>query len=302
VTDIVFGVHTGPSNTTVAELQALWRYVEDGPFQWISIWDHLYGADGTSPDNLEAIAIHTALAMTTTRVTCGSLVYCAAYRHPAVLAKAMATIDHLSGGRCAFGIGSGWARYEYDAYGYEFARPKVRLDLMEESLTCIAGLLRQGEDERLSFAGEHFTMTDAACVPPPLQERLPLWVGGGGEQRTLPITARLADGWNVPFIAADEFARKNAVLDELCVAAGREPGDVARAVNVGYAVDEASITAQFGPLSEVLAPGVLLGSTDRIAEGVARYVEAGATQINLALRAPFAYDAIDALAAYIESR
>ncbi|HQF96551.1 MAG TPA: LLM class flavin-dependent oxidoreductase, partial [Microthrixaceae bacterium] len=101
--DIVFGVHTGPSNTTTAELISLWRRIEDGPFDWISIWDHFYGADGTSPDNLEAVAMHTALAMTTTRVTCGSLVYCAGYRHPAVLANAMATIDHLSGGRCAFG-------------------------------------------------------------------------------------------------------------------------------------------------------------------------------------------------------
>ena len=300
--DVVFGVHTGPSNTTVDELVALWRHVEQGPFEWISIWDHFYGADGMSPDNLEAVAIHTALAMSTTRVTCGSLVYCAGYRHPAVLANAMATIDHLSGGRCAFGIGAGWAHFEYDAYGMRYPRSKERLDVMEESLQCVKGLLHQGEDGRFDFTGEHFSMVDAACVPAPVQQHLPLWVGGGGEKRTLPITARYADGWNVPFISPEQFAHKNAVLDDLCVAEGRDPSSIARAVNVGYAPDQDSITAQFGPLAEALAPGVLTGSTDEIADGVGRFIEAGATQINLALRAPFSYEAVEALAAHIESR
>ena len=300
--DIVFGVHTGPSNTTTDELISLWQRIEDGPFDWISIWDHFYGADGTSPDNLEAVAMHTALAMTTTRVTCGSLVYCAGYRHPAVLANAMATIDHLSGGRCAFGIGAGWATFEYAAYGIPYDRAGVRLDVMEESLRCVQGLLHHGVDHRFDFAGQHFTMTDAACVPAPVQPHLPLWVGGAGERRTLPIAAKYADGWNVPFISPDQFARKNALLDELCEREGRDPSSVARAVNVGYAVDAASIASQFGPLAEALAPGVLTGSTDEIAEGVGRFIDAGATQINLALRAPFSREAIDALANYIESR
>jgi alkanesulfonate monooxygenase SsuD/methylene tetrahydromethanopterin reductase-like flavin-dependent oxidoreductase (luciferase family) len=299
--DITFGVHTGPSNTTVGELVALWSHVEQGPFDWISIWDHLYGADGTSPHNLEAVAMHTALAMSTSRVTCGSLVYCAGYRHPAVLANAMATIDHLSGGRCAFGIGAGWAHYEYDAYGFHFARSRGRLDLMEESLRCIAGLLRQGEDERFDFEGEHFTMHDAACVPAPVQERLPIWVGGGGERRTLPMAARHADGWNVPFISPEQFRHKNELLDELCEAEGRDPASLARAVNVGHASDDASLETQFGALAEVLAPGVLMGTTAELTEGIGRFVEAGATQINLALRAPFAYEAVDAVAASIES-
>lgn len=300
--EIVFGVHTGPSNCSVDDLQALWRHVEDGPFDWISIWDHLYSADAVSPHNFDAVAIHTALAMTTTRVTCGSLVYCAGFRHPIALAKAMATIDHLSGGRCAFGIGAGWLRTEFAAYGLPYPRGPRRLDVMEESVQCIRGLLRLGDGERFDFVGEHFTMTDAAFEPAPVQRNLPLWVGGGGEKRTLPIAARLADGWNVPFIGPDEFARKNRILDELCERAGRDPSTLARAINVGYAADEASLRAQFGPLTDAMAPGVLLGSTEQIAEGVGRFVEAGATQINLALRAPFAYDAVDAFAAYVGGR
>lgn len=119
--------------------------------------------------------------------------------------------------------------------------------------------------------------------------------------RTLPIAAKYADGWNVPFISPDQFARKNALLDELCEREGRDPSSVARAVNVGYAVDVGAIVPQFGPLAEALAPGVLTGSTDEIAEGVGRFIDAGATQINLALRAPFSLEAIDVLN-YIESR
>ena len=80
--DVSFGLHTGPSNTTVDELRALWRRAEEGPFDWISIWDHLYGADGISTTNLEAVALQTALALSTSRVRCGALVYCAAFRHP----------------------------------------------------------------------------------------------------------------------------------------------------------------------------------------------------------------------------
>jgi len=302
MSDIVFGVHTGPSNCTVDDLVSLWRRVEAGPFDWISIWDHLYSADATSAHNFDGIAIHTALAMSTSRVTCGSLVYCAGFRHPAVLAKAMSTIDHLSGGRCAFGIGAGWLYQEFEAYGFEYGRSKERLDVMEESLQCVSGLLHQGQGGRFSFQGSHFAMTEAALEPAPVQARLPIWVGGGGERRTLPIAATYADGWNVPFISPDEFARKNRLLDELCERGGRDPRSLARSVNVGYAVDETAIAAQFGGLAEALSPGILTGSTERIAEGVGRFVDAGATQINLALRAPFALDAVDAFATYIESR
>ena len=104
-----WGVHTGLQNTSVGELTALWHHIEDLGFDWISIWDHFYSADLTGPHCLEAVAAHTALALSTTQVRCGSLVYCAGYRHPAVLANAMATIDHLSDGRVEFGIGAGWA-------------------------------------------------------------------------------------------------------------------------------------------------------------------------------------------------
>lgn len=293
----VFGVHTGPSNTTVGELTALWARIEDGPFDWISIFDHFYAADGTTTTNFDAVAIHAALAMTTTRVRCGSLVYCAGYRHPGVLAKAIATIDHLSGGRCDLGIGAGWARWEYDAYGIDFPRTGKRLDIMEEALRCLKGLLHGTgtEGDRFSFAGDHFRFDDAANDPRPIQAALPLWVGGGGEQRTLRIAAELADGWNVPFVSPSQFAHKREVLHRWCAELGRDPADVRCSVNVGCAPTEESLARQFGQTTEFVRPGVLMGSTQEMVEGIGRYVEAGADQINLAMRAPFELGSLDAI-------
>ncbi len=298
----IFGCQTGVANTSIDELRSLWRRIEDGPFDWISVWDHFYAADGATRANFEAVAVHTALAMSTTRVRCGALVYCAGYRHPAVLANAMVTIDHLSAGRCEFGIGAGWALDEYRAHGFPFGDAPTRLDIMEESLRCVIGLLRPSTDEGFTFHGRHFDMVDAVCQPRTIQDPLPIWVGGGGELRSIPLAAELADGWNVPYISPEEFERKCSVLDAAALRAGRAPSEIRRAVNVGCARDETALRAQFGEISDVVRPGVLMGSPQQIVDAIGRYEDAGADQINLAMRAPFELDALDLVADAIASR
>ncbi len=294
----IFGVHTGLQNTTVDELRDLWRRIEAGPFDWISIWDHFYSADFTGAHCLEAVAAHTALACETNRVRVGSLVYCAGYRHPAVLANAMATIDHLSGGRVDFGIGAGWARNEYEAYGIPFPPAGVRLDILEESVQCIRGLLR---DEVTNFSGQHFTLTDARCEPKPVQPELPIWVGGGGEKRTLKIAGRYADGWNVPFVAPETFANKREVLAGHAADAGRSINQIRTAVNVGLCPTEDDLRDQFGALAEGVRPGVLMGSEHQMIDHLSRYIEVGVEQINIAIRAPWQLDHLDLMTTTIES-
>ncbi|MET0827160.1 MAG: TIGR03560 family F420-dependent LLM class oxidoreductase [Acidimicrobiales bacterium] len=289
----LWGVHTGLQNTTVTELQDLWRRIEDHGFDWISIWDHFYAADLAGTHCLEAVAAHTALAMSTERVRVGALVYCAGYRHPAVLAKAIATIDHFSGGRADIGLGAGWASGEYHAYGIPYPGDGARLDILEEAVQCIQSLLRQ---DRTDFAGDLFTLTDAACDPKPLQAELPIWIGGGGEKRTLAIAARYADGWNIPLVAPEVFARKKSVLAEHCDRVGRDPGEIRCAVNVGAAVDDAALRAQFGGMTDYARPGCLVGSPDEMVDQVGAFVDAGADQINLALRAPWDLAVLDHLA------
>ena len=281
----VFGVHTGLQNTTMAEVRGLWTRIEDAGYGWISIWDHFYAADMTGgPVCHEAVAAHAALACTTSRVRVGSLVYCVGYRHPAVLANALCTIDHLSNGRADLGLGAGWSQLEYDAYGIPFPSAKVRLDMLEESAECIRGLLR---DESTNFKGEHFTLTDAKCEPKPVQANLPIWIGGGGEKRTLRIAAKLADAWNVPFIPPEEFARKRDVLHGHCEAIGRDPRAIHCAVNVGLAWREEDLAPQFGAMADYVRPGVLMGSDEQVIDRIGQYVEAGADQVNIAVRAPF---------------
>jgi len=294
----IFGVHTGLQNTTVEELRDLWRRIEEGPFDWISIWDHFYAADFTGAHCLEAVSAHTALACATTRVRCGSLVYCAGYRHPAVLANAIATIDHLSGGRADIGLGAGWAFNEYQAYGIPFPTAGTRLDILEESVQCVRGLLR---DDVTDFAGEHFTLTEARCEPKPLQAELPIWVGGGGEKRTLRIAGRHADGWNVPFVAPEAFAHKREVLAGHAADAGRSLDDIRCTVNVGLCPTEADLQEQFGGLAPAVRPGVLMGSEQQMVEHLHRYVDAGAQQINLAMRAPWQLDHLELMATTIEA-
>ena len=292
----LYGVHTGLQATSTDELQKLWRDIEAWGFDWISIWDHFYGATGRPDDAncLEAVALHTALALTTERVRCGSLVYSIGYRHPAVIAKAITAIDHLSGGRADVGLGAGWSEVEYRAYGIAFPSPGVRLDQLEEGAEIVRGLLHAGTT---TLAGRHFAVTEARNEPRPVQDRIPIWIGGGGEKRTLRIAARFADGWNVPFVAPETYAHKRAVLHQHCADVGRDPGEIRCAVNVGLAWTDEGLRAQFGALADYVAPGVLTGSDEQVIDRINQYVEAGADQVNIALRAPFDAEALERFSA-----
>ncbi|MDQ1375018.1 MAG: hypothetical protein QOJ09_2356 [Actinomycetota bacterium] len=294
----VYGVHAGLQHTTTDELIDLWHRVEAAGYGWISIWDHFYAADLTgNPNCHEAVATHAALACSTTRVHCGSLVYCVGYRHPAVLANAVATIDHLSHGRAHIGLGAGWSQVEYDAYGIRFAPVAERMDTLEEAAACVRGLLH---DETTTFEGKHFRLTDAQCVPRPVQAKLPIWIGGGGEKRTLRIAARYADGWNIPFVAPEEFARKRSILHQHCEAVQRDPSEITCAVNVGLAWREEDLEPQFGNLRMAVRPGVLMGSDEEVLDRIGQYVDAGADQLNIAVRAPWDPDGLERLAAALK--
>lgn len=290
----VFGVHTGLQNISVEQLRTSWRKIEALGYAWISIWDHFYGATGRPDDAqcLEAVAMHAALACETSRVRIGSLVYSIGYRHPAVLAKAITTIDHLSGGRAEMGLGSGWAIVEYNAYGIEFPQTKTRMDQLEEGIQVLQALLHTDVSD---FAGEHFSLQQARNEPRPVQAKLPIWIGGGGEKRTLNIAAKYANGWNVPFITPEQFAHKRTVLSEHCDRAGRDVKEITCAINVGLAWSQDSLVAQFGALAPMVRQGCLTGSDEQVLDRIGQYVDAGADQVNVALRAPFDLDAIERL-------
>ena len=115
------------------------------------------------------------------------------YRHPAVLAKMAATLDHITGGRVTLGLGTGWQENEHRQYGIEFDSVAGRLQRLDEACAVIKALF---SEPKANFSGKHYQLSDASLEPKPVQKPLPLLVGGGGEKVTLKITAKYADAWN----------------------------------------------------------------------------------------------------------
>ncbi len=283
------------------DLRHLWRRADESGFWWVSVWDHFYPAQ-TAPTGtcFEAVSCHAALAALTTNVRCGCLVYAAGYRNPAVLAKVATTIDHLSGGRMELAIGAGWHEEEFAAYGFPFLSPAARLEQMDEAARIIKGLWTQ---ERTTFHGKHFQVTDALLNPKMLQPSPRLWLGTRGP-RALAITARHADAWNAAFLSPEDWGARNATLTRELEAIGRDPAGVLRSVNVGLvlAADQAGADAklahydrQFGPHAANVLAGSLYGTPQQAIDQVGAYREAGADLVIVALRAPFDLDGFEVL-------
>jgi tRNA-binding EMAP/Myf-like protein len=241
---------------------------------------------GTSVLPVVCGAANVAAGQKVVLATVGATVYPSG-KDPFTIGKAKIRGEVSEGMICAedeIGLGAGWAEPEYRGYGFPFAAAGGRLDILEEAAACVRSLLRE---EVTSFEGRHFRFQDARLEPRPVQTELPIWIGGGGERRTLRIVAEHADGWNVPFISPEDLARKREVLTRHCADVGRDPGAIRCAVNVGIAPDEAALEAQFGAIAPLVRPGVLVGQGRELADRIGQYLEAGADQVNIALRAPW---------------
>jgi alkanesulfonate monooxygenase SsuD/methylene tetrahydromethanopterin reductase-like flavin-dependent oxidoreductase (luciferase family) len=291
-----FGVH--PQNTDLASLRLVWRTAEELGYGWISVWDHFATSTSTGDNGcLDAVALQAALASETSRVTCGSLVYSIGFRHPAVLASAITAIDHISGGRAAIGIGAGWRLDDYQGFGLPFPPVADRLDQVEEGLQVLKALLHQ--DQPADYAGKWFQLREAQTVPRPLQPRIPIWLGGGGERRSIPLAARFADGWNLAVVSPEVFAQKRAVLHQACERLGRDPGEIATSVLLNVAWTQELLDQQladYGDIAEQARPGFLTGSEAQVADRVGQYVDAGADGVVLNMRAPFDIETIERFA------
>ena len=244
---------------------------------WDGVWvaDHFMGNPPMSPVEtpmLEAGSLVAALAAAVERVRIGTLVYGNTYRHPAVVAKMAATVDHVSGGRFVLGLGAGWQVNEHEQYGITLPPVGERVGRFGEAVEIIRGLLRQ---PTTTFAGRHYTVTDAVCEPKPVQAELPILVGGSGD-RMLGIVARGADEWNT-WGLPDHIAERSAMLTRRCEAVGRDPDSVARTAQalVVFTADDAE-----GERIAANAPRALMaGTPERLRDVVAAYAEAGLDEL-----------------------
>jgi F420-dependent oxidoreductase-like protein len=260
------------------EILELTQHCEASGWDGVYFADHFMpdAADGTplDGDTLECWSAMAALAALVPRVRLGSLVTSVTYRHPAVLANIAAAVDNISNGRLLLGIGAGWQVNEHAAYGLELGTVRERLDRFEEACEALTSLLRK---PRTSFGGEYYQMQDAPNQPAPVQDRLPLLIGGGGEKRTLRIAARYADEWNA-WTTPDVLAHKVQVLGQHCEALGRDPGEIAISTQglLFMSTDEAWLAdKRRGDIGRAS----IVGTPSEVTDIVGRYRDSGASEL-----------------------
>ena len=219
-----------------------------------------YGADPAPIASLEPLTTLAGIAAVTQRVRLGTLVLCSAFRHPALLARVVASIDLLSRGRLDLGLGAGWMREEFDAFGYRFGTVGERFESLEESLDVLRRLF--GGDP-VTYYGPTVALREAVLAPAP--ERGPaLWVGGKGGPRLLRLAARLADGWNLVWrVAPETYVGKVSDVRAACDAIGRDPATFGLSVGLYSLIgeDEASARAAFDR-GRAAAPGDAMAADD----------------------------------------
>jgi F420-dependent oxidoreductase-like protein len=194
---------------------------------WDGIWyaDHFMpNAEDTSTPWPEAWITLAAIGAQVPRLRIGTLVAGNTYRHPAVLAKMAATLDHITDGRVVLGLGSGWQENEHRQYGIPFYTVAERLRRLDEACQVIKLLYSESTS---SFDGRYYQLDNASLEPKPVQQPLPLLIGGGGETVTLKITAKYADAWNV-WGTPDVLEHKMAILDRHCADVGRDAKSIKR--------------------------------------------------------------------------
>ena len=261
-----------------------------------SAWmmDHLIWKGHQLPFNekgsvLESWTTLSALASLTQKIRLGALVLCNSYRNPALLAKMASTLDNISNGRLELGMGAGWHKEEYVAYGFPFPGVKDRIMRLREAITIIK---KMWTEKKPSFQGKYYNIKGAICEPKPLQKpHPPLWIGGAGEKLTLKVVAELADGYNVG-ASPQDFARKMRILKKHCKRVNRDFNAIQKSW-VGEVIidkdDEALarkievLKPKRTPLEEYLK-STIVGSPEKCLEKVSRYVREGATLFILLFR------------------
>jgi len=209
------------------------RQAEALGFESIWLFDHFQTFPEPSDEiTFESFTALSVLAASTSRVRLGQMVVCAGFRNPALVAKMLSTMDVLSGGRMELGIGSGWKRDEFVAYGYGFPERPERLGRLGDSLEVITRMLAPGRTVRASFSGRYSSVEDAINVPKPLQERLPIVVGGNGPNVTWRLAARLADEINLDKMLPDDVAKALPVIHSRCEEIGRDPASLRVSVHI----------------------------------------------------------------------
>lgn len=228
-----FGIHLpifdidGGTTAIAGELARVGAAAENAGASWLSVMDHYFQIEAVGlpaeSNMLEAYTTLGYLAAHTESVELGVLVTGVTYRHPGLLAKIVTTLDVLSGGRAAFGVGAAWYAREHRALGVPFPALAERFERLEETLRICAQMWDPDIDG--SFTGRHYQLAETLCRPAPLR-RPRVMIGGSGERKTLKLVARYGDACNLFSTSVDDVAHKIDVLRRHCDAVGRDVAEI----------------------------------------------------------------------------
>jgi F420-dependent oxidoreductase-like protein len=300
---IRFGLQTSQQLVEWGALLDLWGKADAWGYDSLWAFDHFYPifVDPKGPC-FEGWTLLAALSQATKRARIGHLVNGNTYRNPCLVAKMAATLDHVSGGRLNLGIGAGWFELEHKAYGFDFKTVPARLEALDESLRILRGLFTQ---ETTTFHGKHYQVTDAMCLPPPLQRPSPpIMIGGTGRKVLLRIVAEHADLWNATGTASemaeligvirqhgdrvkrDTSAIENTVMLPLCYNAPKDRETFVCQLTAGM--------RQTTP--EKAREAIMIGSKQECIDTVERYSRAGVTHFIFMIFTPYFVEDIQAFA------
>ncbi len=297
-----FGLQLWSQHTDWPGFRDAARSAEDAGWDSIWTWDHLLAIFGPWEQSIfEGWSVLSALGPITTKVRLGLMVGANTFRNPGLTAKLATTLDHVSGGRAVLGIGGAWFEREHDAFGIDFASGVgERLDRLDEAVMLLRRLL---DGERFSHDGRFYTFHDALCEPRPIQERLPILVGGSGPKKTLRTVAERADAWNTSG-TIDEVAARLEILAAHGTDVGRDIGTIEKTISFPIVLrdDRAAAEDRFRALLDVngtdsLGPGpVLLGSPAEVADSIRPYRDLGFETVIVRMPGPYDTETIQRMA------
>ncbi len=289
---------------------AVARHAEAAGFETLFRSDHYDSFPGAGGrPTTDAWTVLAGLARETTRIRLGALVSPVTFRHPGNLAKVVATVDEMSGGRVELGLGAGWNEAEHRHHGFPFPPIEVRADMLEEQLAVLRGLW--GEPDGWTFDGRHYQVPGSLFRPRPVQQPgPPIIVGGEGSPRSMRIAVRFADEFNVTSSDASRVADRFAHLDEIARSAGRESSTIVHSAMVGVLVgrDQAEIDRRAASLLAAVGSPAdasawlaerrtrwIFGTPDDARAMADRFAAAGAQRLMLQDFLPWDLEMIDLL-------
>jgi alkanesulfonate monooxygenase SsuD/methylene tetrahydromethanopterin reductase-like flavin-dependent oxidoreductase (luciferase family) len=296
-----FGLQLWPQATTWQEVRDSAIAAENAGWDSIWTWDHLLAIQGPWQQPIyEGWTFLTGVASITSRVRVGLMVGANTFRNPGLTTKLATTLDHVSSGRAVLGIGGAWFDREHEAFGIDFGKsPGERLDWLGEAVPLMRRLL---DGELVTYQGRFYTLTDALCAPRPIQDRLPILIGGSGPRKTLPIVARHGDAWNTSGSIAEVKASLN-LLAGYCADFGRDLSDIELTVSFPTIIRDRAKDAEAARARQLAHNGLeslggvptLTGSPKAIAAKLDPYLALGFSTVIVRMPAPFDRETIDRL-------